>query len=238
MTPDIETLYRVLESTWPAASTHREGPWTIRNGKGGGQRVAATTAEGDFTDADIDRAETAMSALGQPHLFMIRPGEDRLDALLETRGYRIKDPVVLYLADIASLTTEPVPLVSAFATYPPLAITADLWAAGGIGPSRMAVMDRVTGPKTAILARNADQPAGAAFVAIHEKIAMIHAIEVSQAHRKQGVGRNMLRAAAHWAQDQGATHLALAVTRANLPANNLYTSLGMSVVGHYLYRIM
>jgi GNAT superfamily N-acetyltransferase len=46
-----------------------------------------------------------------------------------------------------------------------------------------------------------------------------------------------MRAAARWAARQGAAELALLVTRKNVPANALYTSLGMSVVGSYHYRI-
>ena len=166
---------------------------------------------------------------------MIRDGDDALDALLDAQGYRINDPVVLYAIDIAALTALPVPPVSAFTLWPPLAIMADLWAAGGIGPARIAVMNRVNGPKTGILTRASDQPAGTAFVAIHDNFAMTHAIEVTAPLRRQGVGVNILRMAAHWAQDHEATHLTLAVTRANAAANHLYSSLGMQVVGYYHY---
>jgi len=178
-----------------------------------------------------------MQALGQSPLFMIRPGDETLDAALDGRGYRVNDPVVLYHAPVSTLTDKPLELVTAFTTYPPLAITNDLWQEAGIGAGRRAVMERAKGPKTTILARNKDQPAGAAFVAIYDSIAMIHAIEVPEAHRRQGVGANILRAAAHWAQDNGATDLTLAVTRANTGANALYTSKGMTVVGNYHYRI-
>ena len=41
------------------------GPWAIRDGAGGGKRVSAATAEGDWHDADLDLAEAAMAALGQ-----------------------------------------------------------------------------------------------------------------------------------------------------------------------------
>lgn len=235
--PDIATLYRVLDATWPAAEFTRVGPWTIRDGQGGGQRVSAATAAGEVTDADIPQAEVAMQKLGQSSLFMIRPGDEALDMALAARGYRINDPVVLYCAPIPALTDKPVELVTAFTTYPPLAITNDLWRDAGVGAARQAVMHRAIGPKTTILARNKDQPAGAAFVAIHDNIAMIHAIEVIKTHRRQGVGANILRAAAHWAQDNGATQLSLAVTRANDGANALYTSKGMTVVGNYHYRI-
>jgi len=235
--PDGETLYRVVEDTWPPARAERLGPWTIRDGAGGGKRVAAATAEGAVSPVDLTPAESAMRAFDQTPLFMIREGEDALDRLLEAEGYSVIDPVLLYLAPIDELTQDPIPPVSAFTIWPPLAIMLDLWEAGGIGPGRVAVMDRAQGAKTAILARNSDQPAGVAFVALRENIAMIHAIEVTPAHRRQGVACNILRAAAHWAQDQGATHLSLAVTRANQGANALYSSLGMQVVGHYHYRI-
>lgn len=230
-------IIAAVEATWPAAQSRRLGPWTIRDGQGGGKRVSAATVEENFDTPDIDLAEAAMLQLDQPRLFMICQGDAILDESLARKGYAIIDPVVLYSAPVAILTKAPVPPVSAFCIWPPLAIMADIWAAGGIGPARLAVMRRAPAAKTAILARHADRPAGAAFVALHGKIAMIHAIEVAPAHRRKGVGSNILRAAAHWAQDQGATELGLAVTRANGGANELYASHGMSVVGHYHYRI-
>ena len=234
--PDAPALYRAIEQTWCPASRHRVGPWMIRDGQDGGQRVSATTAEADWTPADLPAAETAMRDLDQPNLFLIREGETHLDQILADRGYGVVDPVVLHLVPVERLTQTPVPPVSAFQVWPPLAIMADIWAAGGIGPDRLSVMNRATGAKTAILARQADQPAGVAFAAMCEDVAMVHAIEVTPALRRQHVGHNILRSTAHWAQDQGAAWLGLAVTRANTGANALYASLGMQVVGHYHYR--
>jgi len=235
--PDAPTLFQVLEQTWPAATRTRIGPWMIRDGKGGGQRVSAATAEAAVTPQDLGIAEDAMAQSGTKPLFRVRNGEAALDGLLEEKGYRIGDPTLLYVTPITEMTNTPVPPVTAFQVWPPLAIMADIWAAGGIGAARLAVMDRVKGPKTAILARQADQPAGTAFVALQGSIAMIHAIEVLPALRRQGVARNILHAAGHWAQDHGADWFALAVTRANTGANKLYTALGMQVVGDYHYRI-
>lgn len=237
MTAPGPTLYDVVEATWPPARSWRLGPWTIRDGAGGGKRVSAATAEAPFSDDDFARAETAMADLGQPALFMIRDGEDLLDQQLAARGYRVIDPVVIYSIAVARLLERPLPPVSGFALWPPLAIMRDLWAAGGIGPARIGVMDRAQGPKTAILGRSQEQPAGVGFVAIHDKTAMIHAIEVAPKLRRLGTGRNILGAAAAWAQDHGATDLSLVVTRANTGANALYAALGMVVVGQYHYRI-
>ncbi len=233
MTP--EQLLTVMEATWGPASTTRLGPWTVRNGLGGGKRVSATTAEGDWQDADIAQAEAAMSALTQPALFLIREGDGLLDQALMARGYRIVDPVVAYAAPIASMA-QPPDHMTTFPHWPPMAIAADLWAEGGIGPARLAVMDRVQGPKTVILGRAQDRAAGTAFVAIHDNIAMLHALEVTPSQRRQGSAHNILRASALWAQQNGADTLSLVVTVANDPARRLYTSLGMQAVGQYHYR--
>ena len=112
----------------------------------------------------------------------------------------------------------------------------DLWQEGGIGPARLAVLARATGPKAAILGRINDRASGAAFVAIHGDTAMLHALYIIATQRRQSSAVHMMRSAAIWAQDHGAKRFSTLVTQANGPANALYASLGMSVVGEYHYR--
>ncbi len=228
MTP--EALAAALEATWPPAASRRLGPWRLRDGAGGGKRVSAATAEGAWTPADIDAAEAAMP----DPLFMIRPEDAALDRALDDRGYARIDPVVAYAAAVSG--AAPLPVLRTFPHWPPLQIALDLWAEGHIGPARIAVMQRAAGPKTAILARHADRATGVAFVAVHDRTAMLHALEVTSSHRRHGSGRTILAAAAIWARDNGADTLALVVTEANQPARALYASQGMQVVGQYHYR--
>jgi GNAT superfamily N-acetyltransferase len=232
MRPD---LYAALEATWPPARAVRLGPWTIRDGRGGGKRVSAATAEGDWTEADLAPAEAAMRALGQVPLFLVRDEDARLDAALEGHGYALVAPTLFYEVPVASLAPYP-DAMTGFAHWPPLAIVNEIWSAAGIGPARQAVMARVSGPHAAILGRTRDRPSGAAFVAVSGGLAMIHALEVPEVLRRQGTARNLLGRAAHWAAGQGAERLALAVTEANAAARALYASLGMQVVGRYHYR--
>ncbi len=226
----------VTDATWPAARRHAAGAFTVREGLGGGQRVSAATAEGDWTGADIDAAEARHRALGQVPLFLIRPGEDRLDEALATRGYAVKDPVNLIAAPVAAVAAE-APALMTFAIWPPLAIMNDLWDEGGIGAGRRDVMVRAGGPKTAVLGRIGDRAVGTAFVAVHDGTAMLHALTVSETARRRGLATHMMRTAAKWAQDHGAQRFSVLVTRDNLPANALYASLGMRIVGQYHYRI-
>ncbi len=227
MTPDLPKLLEVLEATWPPASTKQIGGWTIRDGAGGGKRVSAATGTGD-----IALAEAAM----EMPLFQMR-GDQPEDAALEAAGYARIDPTTLYAAPVEALATELPPRVTTFEVWEPLHIMREIWAEGGIGPARVAVMERVKGPKTGLFGRIDNKPAGAGFVAIHDGIAMVHALEVLATHRRKGLGVYMMRQAAFWARRNGATHLALAVTEANQAANALYAGLGLTRAGGYHYRI-
>lgn len=236
MSVSIETVHAVTEATWPAATTQRAGPWTIRDGRGGGKRVSAATAVAPVRPADLPRAEAAMRAIGQTPLVMIREGEDALDSMLAGRGYRVIDPVQAWCGPVAPLAQLPVPRGRVFAIWEPLAIQIDLWAAAGIGPGRIAVMRRAPPPRTAILGRVAQTAAATAFVAIHARVAMVHALEVVTPCRRQGVATLVMRQAARWAAHHDADHIAALCTRDNAAANALCASLGMGRVGQYHYR--
>ncbi|NCV12823.1 MAG: GNAT family N-acetyltransferase, partial [Rhodobacteraceae bacterium] len=47
----------------------------------------------------------------------------------------------------------------------------------------------------------------------------------------------LMKQAAFWAAEQGASRLNVACTKANMAANALYRSIGMKVVGEYHYRM-
>ena len=241
MTAAAPSLYEVIDGTWPAADYQRLGPWVLREGKGGGSRVsAATLADSDREpdDNDLQAAEDAMRAMGQVPIFMIRADDGRLDRALARRGYAILDPVTIYAAPVTGLTDLPLPRVTVFTIWEPLAIMREIWADAGIGPARLAIMDRAPGPKTGLLARHRDKPAGAGFVAIHRGTAMVHALEILPHQRREGIGGWMMRGAALWAAGQGAQTISVMCTRENTGANALYASLGMPVVGQYHYRAL
>lgn len=238
MTADLTRYFDAIDATWPAAARVEAGPWLLREGRGGGKRVSAATAADAWQVDDLSAAEKAMRLMGQDPLFMIRPGDAPLDEALERRGYALVDPVQLWSAPIGLLTDLKLPRVSAFAIWEPLAIMNDIWAAGGIGLERLRVMDRVRVPRTGIFGRVSDRSAGAGFCAIHDGIAMVHALEILPEHRQKGLGGWMMRCAALWAERHGATEIAVAATEENDGANALYAALKMEVVGHYHYRML
>ena len=236
--PNAQKLYAIIDGTWPTSAKQALGPWTIRLDGSGSSRVSAATAEQPVTETDIAPAAEAMIEAGQTPLFMIREGDDALDDMLAAKGYVIKDPVNMYAAPARDIATERPPPVTSFEVWPPLAAQAEIWAAGGISQGRLDVMDRARQPKTTLLGRVNDRPAGTVFVGVAANCAMIHALEIAAAHRRQGLARHMTRAAAFWTLDAGADYLTLVTTRDNEGANALYSSLGMTLVGQYHYRIL
>lgn len=235
MTLTAQAIHDLCEATWPPARVWQADGWTLRDGAGGGKRVSAATRADP--DADIATAEAAMRAGGQAPLFMLRAGEADLDQVLEARGYALVDPVNVHVCPTARLTGLPVPRVTAFAIWEPLAIMKDIWAKGGVGPARLAVMERAA-VKTAIFARWNERPAGVGFAAIHDGSCMVHAVEVLPEQRRQGVAGWIMRRAAFWAADHGAQTMAVLCTQANTGANALYASLGMDAAGAYHYRLL
>jgi GNAT superfamily N-acetyltransferase len=207
----------------------------LRDGQGGGKRVSAATANGPVRAQDIPDAEAAMREMAQRPLFMIHDSDDALDALLDTAGYTVIDPVTLYTLPIEQLTDAPIPPVTAFAVWEPLAIMNEIWAKGGVGPARLDVMARAQ-VKTGVLARWNEQPAGVAFAGVHDGVCMVHAVEVLPHQRRQGVAEWIMRATAFWGQSQGATHLSVLCVTGNVAANALYRSLGFTAAGRYHYR--
>lgn len=236
--PQLQEWFDALDATWPGKAVHGLGPWRIREGAGGGQRVsAATTAVADVSDAEIAEAEDFHRSLGQKPLFQIRPGQEALDARLAARGYGKNDATHLRAAPVTQFAAPP--RLRSIPHWPPLALTREIWEGDHIGPERVAVMERVQGEKIALIGRDgndADRASGAAFVALSGNIAMLHALTVLPHMRRRGSAHYIMCGAAEWAQDHGAEWLAVAVTQANAGAEALYTSLNMPVVGEYHYR--
>ncbi|WP_099826979.1 GNAT family N-acetyltransferase [Oceaniglobus indicus] len=237
MTPTPDALFTAMEATWPPARRIALNPFVLRDGQGGGQRVSAATADGPVGPGDIDAAAMAMRAMGQAALFRLDEAGGDLDAQLADAGYRMADPTLARCCPIARLCDAPLPPVSGFTIWQPLQIMRDIWAEAGIGPARLAVMARAPGPKTALLGRTDDKPSGVGFVALHDGIAMVHALEVRAAFRRRGTAGHLMRHAARWADTQGAHTMAVLVTEANTGASAFYETLGMDVHARYHYRI-
>lgn len=228
-------LSRAFEATWPAADYAQAGGFTVGRGLGAGGRVSSARVTGAWSDADIDAAIATHRMWDQSPIFRVMDDDAALIAALTARGFQRATPTAILTAETDSLTDRDLPPVTAFAVWPPMAIQRDIWTASGIGPARQQVMDRAPQPKTALLGRIEDRAAGAGFVAVSDGIAMLHALEILPDWRRLGLAEWLVRKAAFWAAEQGASRLALAVARHNAPALTLYRKLGFTEAAGYSY---
>jgi len=61
MTPPSSTIFEILDATWPAHRLIKQGPFTLRQGKGGGKRVSAASLNDVFNESDIDQKDDFLS---------------------------------------------------------------------------------------------------------------------------------------------------------------------------------
>ena len=171
-----------------------------------------------------------MAAMTDP-LFLLNPADQAVDQALAARGFVRHDPVLILSADPARLAGQGVD----FGWPVPEPVQA-LWAQGKIGPARLAVMDRVQGPKVALWITDDARPVAVGFCGMTGDFAGLHAVFVAPEQRGRGLGLRLMQGVAHWAVGQGARQIALAVTCANQPARQLYARLGMDEIGSSHYR--
>lgn len=229
-------LAQAFETTWPAAEYRDAGGFRIGRGLGGGGRISSARALGEAWDsAGIEAAAKVHRDWSQPELFRVWDEDHALGKALGAQGFARINPTLVLDIPTTALTAQPMPPLRTFAIWPPLAILREIWAGGNIAGPRQEAMERVTLPRISLLGRMEDHAAGAAFVAADGEVAMIHAIEVEPRMRRKGMAEWMLRGAAHWAQDNGAMRLSLAVNAGNSPAVALYRKLGFQQAASYAY---
>ena len=230
-------VFAAVATTWPPATAERVGDFMVPQADAGGNRVSAARLfdATRIAGAELLQAEATMTAQGRAPLFQVLDHQTPLSAALDQRGYITRDATDILVIEAETLAAVPPP-VTVVGVWPPLAIRVELWDAAGSGAPRRAGMARADGPKTSFFGRINDKPAGAAYVGIHDDIAMLHALEVAPGARRRGLAAIMMRAAADWAQNNGATWLSVLVTQENESAQALYASLGLRRVGTYVYR--
>ena len=231
------SIFETIDLTWPAKEFLELPEWKLRKSIKGGKRVSAVTAIGKSGIPAIQFVENTLEEWCQDKLFMIKAGENSLDEALKERGYCIVDPTNIWSISAEALSMQQIPPVTAFSIFPPLAIQREIWTANGIDTSRIEIMDRVKTPKTTIFGRTNAKPAASAFVAVSNKIAMVHALIVDHKFQRQGMGKHVMQKVGVWAHQQGAESVVVLCTKQNQSANNFYKILGMKVIGEYHYRL-
>lgn len=109
------------------------------------------------------------------------------------------------VVDVADMAAQPLKPVRVFEVWPPVRLQMDIWRDAQIDMT----FDAAQSPRTTLLGRIDDSPGGCAFVTVSDAVCTLHGGIVLPARRRHGMGRYLMVGAARWAQDHGATTLAL-----------------------------
>lgn len=110
---------------------------------------------------------------------------------------------------VAQIAARPLKPVRVFHVWPLLQLQRDLWQDAGFDTHALTQIHAQKAPKNTLLGRIDDSPGGCAYMTLQGDICAIHMGMVVPQHRRKGMGQWLLIGAAHWAQDHGATTLAL-----------------------------
>lgn len=244
---DVDALERIAAEGWQPAQRGRVGDWVLRAAAGYTGRANSVMALGD-PGCSLDEALAAVQdwyrSRGLPPRVQVPlPLLNTLDAQLAGRGWTASPPVLVQVVDLAALR----------------AATSDRPGVGGLTVTIQQVPDRawlsafrydgrpLPGAAEEITAR-ADHPV---FVALRDgdgtPLAItrgaitpswlgITAVEVTEAWRRRGLGRQVIGELADYAARHAVRHVYLQVAAENAPARRLYEQLGFTTHHSYVYR--
>lgn len=242
--PDVRALERATLSTVPAPRIAFDGPFVVRAFEGGTGRANAASSIDPAPDAGlaerIARIEALYAARGLPPRFRATPLDPPgLGALLAARGYVGKDETVILLAPIGAIAA-PDPAATALPAPDAdwMAVTAT---AEHQTPARRREKEATPAllmvPGAWITLHEGGAAAAVISVVAAGAVAGFFDLAVPPTHRRRGLAARAVRAAAHWAQAQGATWLFCQVAAANAASLALNTGLGMTAAYRYRYFV-
>lgn len=252
---DIVAIEHAGFAALPPEHSIEDGPWVLRMAGGLAKRAnsANPRTPGAPLDADrLNRIETFYRRADLPPIVRVTPlASPEADALLEARGYRIADSSLVMTAQLAPAaapawpdsitvsidTTIPESWHDAFAQF-------DRLDAHGRATRRtmLGALDR---PHAAITLREADSTTLGIGLAVADGAYVgLFDVRVASAARGRGLGRAVTNSMLGWARTRGTARVTtqpviayLQVSTENMPALNLYRSLGFAEAYAYHYRV-
>ncbi|ACZ87295.1 GNAT family N-acetyltransferase [Streptosporangium roseum] len=227
-------IERRAAGAWPARHSEKRDGWLLRhtpdvNRKRSNSALPLTGATPSIPALEAFYAERAV-----PVTVQVSPAEhhQELDALLAARGYALAGRTLVMTAGAEAVTVaagDPggVEYVDDRARWPALfeAVTGNADGTGVIG--RIA-------SKAVLLAKDG---IGLGMAVTEDGWTGIFCMATHPAHRREGVARAVLAAAARWSEEQGASRLYLQVEEENIPARALYEGMGFTKSHGYHYRL-
>jgi GNAT superfamily N-acetyltransferase len=241
---DVLALEEVAALGWPAPDTRWLGRWLLRAAGGWTGRGNSVLPLGDPglpLDEALADVTNWYAARGLPGRFTIpTPARELLDGALTARGWRPYNPTAVLTADLSVLlrgmpaaelpvTVEPRPSADWLSLY-------HYRGGSSLPPVARTVLAGAREPGFAVL-RDGGRPLAIARGSVDEGWVGVTAVEVDEAHRRQGLGTAVMRAILDWAYARGAVSVYLQVAEENTGALALYDGLGFARHHRYHYTV-
>jgi len=231
---------------WPPLETVRLGGWLLRAAGGFTGRANSVLPLGDPPGSLADALAAASDWYGERRLpLQVQvplPVRATLDAALAERGWTAHSPALVLTADSADVDLAdragrgtPVE-VQLEPNLGPQWLAAYRWRGGDLPPTAEAVL-RGTGQVIFASARDADGLVlGIARGSVQRGRLGLHAVQVVEQARRQGVATAMAAALLDWGRRAGAASAYLEVMIGNDPALRLWRRAGFAEHHRYHYR--
>ena len=243
----VARLERSMLTSWPALSIAFDGDWVIRLADGVTKRSNSVTCLA-ADDADLHRRIDGIEAIygdhGQPAIFRLSPlASPALDDALDRRGWCRFDETIVMTCDLGVLTKRDdgpdTPNVTVDKS-PSGTWLKRCYRMEGSNPAELStletMLDRLVPPAGYARIGGIEAIDGLAMMVVDAELAGLFEVLVTEAKRRQGLARVLLKRLFSWSRDQGASTAWLAVVARNLPAVRLYEKLGFREVYRYHYR--
>jgi GNAT superfamily N-acetyltransferase len=239
---DVLALEEVAALGWQAPQTRWLGRWLLRAAEGWTGRANSVLPLGEPglpLDAALAEVTAWYAERGLPGRFALpTPAREALGTALVERGWSSYNPTSVLTADVG-VTLDRLPPAHPGAVVQPEP-TAD-WLAlyhyrgsNQLPPVARAVLTGARSPGFALIGDTAGQVLAIARGSVDEGWVGVTAVEVDQAHRRQGLGAAVLRVVLEWGRAQGALSTYLQVADDNTAALALYRKYGYT--RHHGYR--
>lgn len=242
--PSILQLEQAFVEAWPALETRQDGGWIWRYANGYTKRANSAQCMDPMDEEDVCERVQRFAAWARDHgivpTFRVTPlAGEKVVAGLNTLDWQpFEQSVVMAMPVGAAFTPKHETLLVDAKSAFWIDTQAHL---SGYEPAEMAsvknIIDRMAAPVMGVLALDEEGgPAAAALARNNAGIGIYLNVVSRESARGLGYGRSVMQAALNWSRDEGAHWAAIQVVADNVPAINLYRSLGFSEVYRYHYR--
>ncbi|SKA04718.1 GNAT family N-acetyltransferase [Consotaella salsifontis] len=230
---------------WPASQTEYDGTWVIRlTGSFPAKRLNSVNPldPGDTRDfaARVERARERFAAFGRPLVFRLSPlAPPTLAEHLDQEGWDAFGESIVLSADLSQID-----LSDALDGIPTRDLNryveTSLVVHGrdpSLRPGLLAILQSIKAPAGMFIRAGFDgRPVAAALAVPDGDLAGVLDLAVSPAHRRQGIGRDLVRTTLRFALHKGASTAWLQVEADNEAGIELYRGLGFTEAYRYVYR--